>query len=62
MNKDIAWQFLIGSLMIALVYMLVRPGAPVSAAIEDVSNALSGLIRTTTDYTVAPATGQPQAT
>lgn len=51
MSDDI-WQFLIGVMILAVIFMVARPGAPAAAAIEDLSNALTNLIKTTTDYTV----------
>jgi hypothetical protein len=59
MSKDDLWQFLIGVVILAIIFMLARPGAPAAAAIQDLSNALSGLVRTTTDYTVTTP-GQTQ--
>lgn len=59
MNKDDVWQFIIGIMILAIIFMLVRPGAPAAAAITDVSKALSGLVGTATDYTVAQP-GQTQ--
>lgn len=53
MSKDDIWQFLIGVIIVAIIYMLVRPGAPAAAAVQDVSTALSNLIKTATDYTVS---------
>lgn len=45
-------QILIGIIIIAIVYMLVRPGSPVAGALTDIENVLAGMIKT--------ATGQPQ--
>lgn len=59
MNKDAIWQFLIGVIILAIIFMLARPGSPTAAAIQDVSDALSGLVRTATDYSVS-AIGQEQ--
>lgn len=57
--NDAIWEFLIGVIILAIIFMLARPGAPAAAAIQDVSNALSGLIRTATDYQVSKP-GQTQ--
>lgn len=51
--NDSVWQLIIGSIILAIIFTLVRPGAPGAAAIKDVSDALSGLIGTTTDYQVS---------
>jgi hypothetical protein len=61
-NKDMIWQVIIGALMIAVIYMLVRPGAPTATAVTDISDALSALIKTATDYQVSPPAGQTQTT
>jgi hypothetical protein len=58
--NDTVWQLIIGSIILAIIFTLVRPGAPAAAAITDVTNALSGLIGTTTDYQVTAK--DPQAT
>lgn len=57
--NDMIWEFLIGVMMTAIIFMLVRPGAPAAAAIQDVSTALANLVKTATDYTVTN-TGQTQ--
>jgi len=50
MSRDDIWQFVIGVIIVAIVFMLARPGSPAATAIEDVSKALAGLVRTATDY------------
>lgn len=63
MNKDDIWQFLIGIMILAIVFMVARPGAPAAAAIEDVSKALANLVQTATEYSVTnPGQSQPQVT
>jgi hypothetical protein len=63
MSKDDVWQFIIGAIIVAIIYMLVRPGAPAAAAVQDVSTALAGLIKTATDYNISGNTsGQTQVT
>jgi hypothetical protein len=57
--NDIAWQFISGIAILAIIFMLVRPGAPAAAAIEDTSKALSGLVKTATSYSVVTI-GQTQ--
>lgn len=59
MSKDTVWQLIVGAIILAIIFLLVRPGAPTAAAIQDVSDALQGLLKTATDYTVT-TTGQQQ--
>jgi hypothetical protein len=60
MSKDALWEFIIGSFIVSIIFMLVRPGAPAAAAITDVTKALSGLIGTSTDYQVSTNGTQAQ--
>lgn len=53
MSKDTIWQFIIGVMVVAIVFMLVRPGSPAALAIKDVSTALSGLVQTATDHPIS---------
>ena len=50
---DYVWQFVVGVMFLAIVFMLVRPGSPAAIAIKDVSTALSGLVQTATDHPIA---------
>jgi len=59
--SDNIWQFLIGVMILAVVFMVARPGAPAAAAIEDISTALTNLVKTTTQYQVS-VPGQAQTT
>jgi len=63
MSKDDVWQFIIGVMILAIIFMVARPGAPAASAITDVSTALANLVKTATDYTVSnTGTEQTQAT
>lgn len=42
------WDLIAGFFLIAIVYMLVRPGSPAAQAVTDVSNVLASLITTAT--------------
>jgi hypothetical protein len=53
MSKDGIWQTITGAVIVAIVFMVVRPGAPAAAAITQVSDALQALVTTSTGYTVA---------
>ena len=55
--SDTAWQLITGAIIVAVVYMLVRPGSPASTAIEQVSSALAATIATATQYTWTPPSG-----
>lgn len=44
------WEYLTGVAVLAIVYMLVRPGSPAAQAVKDISDALQTLIRTSTSY------------
>jgi hypothetical protein len=50
MMKDTAWEILVGIFVIAVIFMLVRPGSPAAQAVADVSNALASMISTATQY------------
>jgi hypothetical protein len=52
MSDDI-WQFLVGVMIVAVVFMLARPGSPAAVAIKDVTTALSGLVQTATGHPIA---------
>lgn len=45
---EILWTSAIGALMLATLFVLVRPGSPALAAIKDVTGALAALIQTAT--------------
>lgn len=59
--KDEIWQFIVGVMIVAVVFMLVRPGSPAAVAIKDVSTALSGLVQTATGHPIAKQ-DEPQIT
>lgn len=48
--NDIFWEVIVAVLILACIYMAVRPGAPVNAAITTISNALAAIVQTATQY------------
>jgi cbb3-type cytochrome oxidase subunit 3 len=46
---DTIWMILIGVVMLAVLYMIVRPGSPAAKAIADVADALTALVATSTN-------------
>lgn len=44
------WDILAATIVIAIIYMLVRPGSPAKQAVDDVSNALSNLLLVATGW------------
>jgi hypothetical protein len=54
MSKNI-WSVITGVIILAIIYMLVRPGSPAATAIAQVGNALSALVATSTGYTTTGA-------
>lgn len=44
MSSQNIWSLLMGVFVIAIAFMLVRPGAPAAKAVADVSNALANMI------------------
>lgn len=58
---DNVWQLVIGVMIVAVIFMLVRPGSPASVAIKDVTTALSGLVQTATGHPIAKQ-DEPQIT
>ena len=53
MNKDTIWQTITGAIIVAIIYMLVRPDSPAATAIAQVSDALQNLVTTATAYTAS---------
>ncbi len=49
--SDTTWSVLTGVLVVALVYMLVRPGSKAATAVTAVSGALGAMIGTVTGFT-----------
>lgn len=49
--SDTVMTFVTGAIIVAIVFLLVRPGSPAGTAVKDVSSALAGLVKTTTGYT-----------
>lgn len=60
-NSELFWEILIGILILAVIYMIVRPGAPINAAITGIGNALQAIVQTATQYD-ASATGTTSVT
>lgn len=48
MHRDTVWSILMGIFVIAIVFMLVRPGAPAGQAVKDVTDALSSMMTVAT--------------
>lgn len=40
------WQLLTGAVVIAIIYVLVRPSSNAGQAVQDIGNALAALIKT----------------
>lgn len=59
---DIATEILVGIMIVAVMFMLVRPGSPVNAAISQVSGALSALVATATQYQAGGNSGTSGST
>jgi hypothetical protein len=55
MSKQTAWSLLMAVFMIAIMFMLVRPGSPAAGAVKDVSDALAGMIGTAINGLPTPA-------
>lgn len=49
--SDTLFSFITAIIIVAVIFLLVRPGSPAGTAIKDVSNALAGLVKTATGYT-----------
>lgn len=39
-----------GVIIVAIIFLLVRPGSPAGSAVKDVSAALASLVKTATGY------------
>ncbi len=52
--SDTTWSVLTGVLVVALVYMLVRPGSKAATAVTAVSSAMVALVGNVTGF-VSPA-------
>lgn len=50
MDKGTIGEVFIGAVYVAILFSLVRPGAPSSGLISSVSSALVGLVGTVTGY------------
>jgi hypothetical protein len=59
--SEYIWEFAVGVMVLAIVFMLVRPGSPASVAIKDVTTALSHLVQTATDHPIK-SQDEPQIT
>ena len=49
MSGSDVWELITGVIIVAIIYVLARPGSPAAGAIASVSNALSGLVSTATN-------------
>ncbi len=61
MNTAGLWELVTGVIIIAVIYMLVRPGSPAHTAINTLSAALATLVTTATAYNPS-ATGTQSTT
>lgn len=52
--KDDISTFITGFALLAIVYMLVRPGMPANQAVKDVTDALVAMTRTATGWSTVP--------
>lgn len=50
MNGDTVWKLLTGFVLIAIIFMLVRPQSPASKAVTNVSDALTAMLQAATGY------------
>lgn len=48
--RDGAWQIIIGAIYIAIIYTLVRPGSKGPTVVNNVLDALTDLVKSTTGY------------
>lgn len=55
--KDDISTFITGFALLAIVYMLVRPGMPANQAVKDVSDALVAMTRTATGWSMNQSGG-----
>lgn len=51
------WDLIAGAFLLAIIFMLVRPGSPAAAAVKDVSDTLTSLIGTATGVHPASQSG-----
>lgn len=51
MNAKTVWEIITGTVIVAIIFMLVRPGSPAASAIKQISDALQSLVTTATGYT-----------
>jgi len=49
--SDTVWQLITGAVVIAIIFMLVRPNSPGPKFVEDISNAFASIIKTATGFT-----------
>ncbi len=47
---NVIWEFVIGSVYVAIIYTLVRPGSPAADVVKTVSDALVGVVTSATGY------------
>lgn len=56
--SETIWMAIIGILIVAILFMLVRPGSPAAQAVTDVSGALAALVAISTDNFGGTTNGQ----
>lgn len=60
--SDHIWSGIIGALVVALVYMLVRPGSKAATAVTVVGDAMGAVVGSVTGWQSAAAAAGNQAT
>lgn len=50
--KDTLWELLVGVFIVAVVFMVARPGAPAAQAVSNISGALEELVKQATHYSI----------
>lgn len=48
MTTDLAWTLLTGVVIVAILFVLVRPGSTAAQAVTDVGSAMASLLMTAT--------------
>lgn len=59
---DVITEIIVGVLIVAVIFMLVRPGSPASTAVAQVSAALSAMVATATQYQAGGTSGSTGTT
>lgn len=50
---SLSWRLLVGIFIVAVTFMLVRPGSPAARAVADVASALAALTISATHYSAS---------